>query len=180
MQSFINNINNISTSSNDNLEVEMRLLIDGRKKYDINSKLYSRENTIDMAKKLINKYKDKPVSISQTINFIKGESIKQLVFVKGEQHKDKQTYYTKKQLIHPIYFVHDINPAYRLSINRETKIEEFPIKDVELARIRLRYTIQLDDWQLDITLIKNNENYRSKEHKYLKEIHGKLVLFPIV
>jgi hypothetical protein len=159
MYSFIDNICNISEDEASSLEIEMRLLIDSRKSYDVNSKLYSRDQTIDLAKKLINKYKDKPVNVSQTINFIKGESVKQLVFIKGEQQKDKQNYYTKKQLIHPIYFIHDSNPGYRLSINRETKIEEFPIKEVELARIRLRYTIQLNDWQLDITLIKNIKEF---------------------
>ena len=177
MYSFINNIHNISEDATGVLEIEMRLLIDGRKKYDVNSKLYSRDQTIEMAKKLINKYKDKPASVSQTINFIKGESIKQLVFIKGEQQKDKQNYYTKKQLIHPIYFIHDSNPGYRLSINKETKIDEFPIKDVDLARIRLRYTIQLEDWQLDITLIKNIKEFsnpailKNEKNKMLFDIN---------
>jgi SAM-dependent methyltransferase len=177
MNLFINNICNISEDANSALEIEMRLLIDGRKSYDVNSKLYSRDQTIDLAKKIINKYKDKPVNISQTINFIKGESVKQLVFIKGEQQKDKQNYYSKKQLIHPIYFIHDNNPGYRLSINKETKIDEFPIKEVELARIRLRYTIQLEDWQFDITLIKNIKEFsnpallKNEKNKMLFDIN---------
>jgi SAM-dependent methyltransferase len=156
-----------------NLEVELRFIIDSRKPTGITTKTYTLEQTIEIAKRLISKFKDKPQTIEQTINFItRDDRIRQLVFVRGEQQKDKVTYYKKTKIIEPAYFMHNDLPAYRLNINYEAKIEEFQIKDA-LARIKLRYSITLDDWRLDITLIKNIATFSNLS--LLKEAKNKML-----
>lgn len=157
IEQFIGNLSRVEIPKNTNLELELRFIIDSRKHYDVNSKTYHAEQTIDIAKQLIKKYqKNKnPAMIEQTINFIAGEKIKQMNFVRGEQQKDKHTYYSKIRIIEPIFFVHSTLPAYRLNVSYETQIPEFPVKDATLARVRLRYCISIDDWRLDITLVKN-------------------------
>jgi SAM-dependent methyltransferase len=141
------------------LELELRFIIDARKKYDVFSKTYHLEETITLAKQLITKYKTNPCNVEQTINFIAQDKVKQMVFVRGEQQKDKQTFYKKTRIIEPIFFVHNSLPAYRLNVSYETPIEEFALKEATLARVRLRYTINLGDWRLDITLVKNVESF---------------------
>ncbi len=155
IQDFLNNVNNIVVPDGSNFEIEARILIDGRKKYQFPYKSYTPEQTVDIAKKIINKYKDSTKIINQTVNFLKEEHVKQLVFVKGEQKKDKQVHYKKVSLVHPLFMFSDDYPAYRLAFTFEVPIDEFSIKDATSARIRLRYSITLDNWQLDITLIKS-------------------------
>ena len=52
---FQNNIHIIKVPKDANFEIEARILIDGRKKYDIPNKTFNTDQTIDIAKKLINK-----------------------------------------------------------------------------------------------------------------------------
>lgn len=155
IEQFINNLARSEIPKGSNLELELRLIVDSRKQYDISSKTYHAEQTTDIAKQLIKKYQKNPATIEQTINFLAGDKVKQMNFVRGEQQKDKHTYYSKTRVIEPMFFLHTSLPAYRLNVAYETPIPEFPVKDATLARIRLRYCIALGDWRLDITLVKN-------------------------
>lgn len=155
IEQFISNLSRCEVPKGSNLELELRFIIDSRKHYDISSKTYHTEQTIDIAKQLIKKYQKNPATIEQTINFIAGEKIKQMNFIRGEQQKDKHTYYSKTRVIEPMFFLHSTLPAYRLNVSYETPIPEFSVKDATLARVRLRYCISLGDWRLDITLVKN-------------------------
>jgi ubiquinone/menaquinone biosynthesis C-methylase UbiE len=141
------------------LEIELRYFIDERKKSDIFSQSYPPDRAIAIAKELIGKYKDKPTVVSQSINFLNNGNVKQMIFLNGEQQKDKLTHYKKTPIISPINFVHRVMPAYRLAAGFETPIEPFPIASATLARIRLRYTITLDEWQVDITLVKTISDF---------------------
>jgi SAM-dependent methyltransferase len=183
----------VITPNNTNLELELRFIIDSRKKYNIPSKNYTTDQTIELAKNIITRYKNTDSSIEQSVNFISDHnlndnssskynktdsSIKQMIFVNGEQKKDKQAYYKKVKLIEPIFFTHNTYPAYRMNLNYETKIDEFPIKDCNLARIKLRYSIVIptNKWRLDITLVKTVESFSNPT--ILKDSKTKM-LFPI-
>lgn len=162
MQDFFNKIGNILLPNDGSkLEIEVRYFIDERKKSDVFSKTYSFEATQEITKTIITKYAGKPTNISQTINFITDDhSIKQMTFINGEQQKDLLIHYKKKKIINPILLLHNSLPAYRFSVNFETPIEEFSVTKSTLARIRLRYTIQVSsDWQLDITFVKNVSDF---------------------
>ena len=154
---IIEKIGKISPEGNSVIEIEMRFAIDNRKKYDSNCKTYDLQQTIKLIKEIINKYKDEPSLISQSINFISGDKIKQMIFKDGIQQPNK-LHYKKQQIISPIFMIHNTLPAYRLMCNFETPIAEFSVSDAKFARIRLRYTISLTNWQIDITLIKNVDN----------------------
>lgn len=156
MQDLFDKVGSILPAKDSKLEIEVRYFIDERKKADVYSKTYPPDVVQEITKRLILKYADRPVSISQTINFIADENIKQMTFINGEQQKDLLIHYKKKKIIKPIILLHNNLPAYRFTANFETHIEEFSVTKASIARIRLRYTIRVsDEWQLDITLVKN-------------------------
>jgi SAM-dependent methyltransferase len=156
---LFNSLPKVIVPKNTNLELELRFIIDSRKPYDVNTKTYSTDLTIDLAKKLIDKYKTNTCTVEQSINFIADSKVKQMIFIRGEQQKSAHTYYKKTKIIEPVYFLHNTLPAYRLNVNYETPIDEFTIKDAKIARIRLRYTITIENWRLDLTLVKNVESF---------------------
>jgi hypothetical protein len=84
IEEFLNKIHNIIVPDKSTLEVEMRLMIDSRKKYDVIYKSYGLEDTISIAKGIISYYKEKVCKIEQSINFMNESLIKQLIFVNGE------------------------------------------------------------------------------------------------
>lgn len=135
-------------------EIELRFLIDSRRPTDLTVKTYGPSDVKQIVEKLLSKYKKNKQYIEQTINFIAKDKIKQLVFINGEQDKNAMTHYTKNSLIKSTYLTSDFYPAYKFSISKETPIEPFEVKLAELARIKLRYSIEIDIWRLDITLIK--------------------------
>jgi SAM-dependent methyltransferase len=139
------------------VEIELRYLLDDRKVYNVPCTMYTTQQTIQLVKEIIVKYKDYPCMIMQSINFIDGQRIKQLSFKDGIQQPNK-AHYLKQQIISPIFLVHNTLPTSRLMCNFETPIPEFPASDAKIARIRLRYTITLERWQIDITLVKSVEN----------------------
>lgn len=176
MDALIDNISRIIVPAKSTLEIEARFFIDERKKDDFNTKGFNKTVTETIAKSLIKKYANKPSSISQTINFIAGENVKQLSFNNGEQQKDKAIFYKKTKLIHPIMLLHNSLPACRFSVNFEMPTNEFPITNAKLARIRLRYSIELVDWKLEITLIKSITDFSNPAD--LKRAKTEM-LFPI-
>lgn len=180
-ESAIEQLHRVIIPKDSNLEIELRFLVDERKTAPIRIHQYNTAETIQIAKDVIEKY-SKPntsVHISQSINFIDGNKTNQLVFINGVKQKDKQIYYEKKHIINGVFLQHNLYPACRLSAAFETKCAEFPIKDSKLCRIRLRYSIQLDFWKLEITLIKNIQDFsnpitiKDMKEKMLFEISEK-------
>lgn len=131
------------------LEFEVRL--------HTNSNLLN-EN-ITLAKRIITYYKKNNSTIEQSINFIKNvddntSNIKFIPFIDGIKQENKYKHYQKKKIINPIIVQGNIN--YKLSLSIEKPIEEFDIKECNIARIKLRYSISLPQWRLDITLTCSN------------------------
>lgn len=168
----------VKVPPNAHLEIEARFYIDSRRTGNDNSnaRTYSVEQTISIAKAVIAKYSKAPASIEQTINFIAGDRVKQLVFINGEQQKDKQNQYVKTRVINPLILLHNTLPAYRLNANFETPIGDFPLTEATIARTRLRYCITLEDWRIDVTLLALIDNFNNLAK--LKEAKASM-LFPI-
>ena len=177
MQDLFDKVGSILPTKDSKLEIEVRYFIDERKKADVYSKTYPPDVVQEITKRLVQKYINSPASISQSINFIADDNIKQMTFINGEQQKDLLTHYRKKKIIKPVILLHNSLPAYRFTANFETPIEEFSVTKASIARIRLRYTIRVsDDWQLDITLVKNITDFSNPAK--LKTAKSNM-LFPI-
>lgn len=155
MDNLIEKISLIDVPDNTQLEIECRYFIDGRKQDSFRTKTYSPEITKSYVEKLIKKYDKYEHKINQSINFMVDGSIKQMTFINGEQQKQLVTHYKKTKLINPLILVHNILPACKFAVSYETKVPEFTVVNATMARIRLRYTISLPNWQLDITLVKS-------------------------
>lgn len=134
-----------------NLELELIFTIDNRIKHDSNVKTFNYDKTLEFAKKLIDKYENK--YIHQSINYISDEGTMQQNFVNGE--KTDELYYIKEKVLNNMYFVHNTYPSYKLSIKYENPIENFDKKKIKTIRIKNRICMELDDWRLDITQVKN-------------------------
>jgi SAM-dependent methyltransferase len=156
------------------LEVELRFLVDSRFRAPLEVKQYSPGETREMVTALLKRY---PGTIEQTINFIAGENIKQMLFIRGEQQKDKAKYYSKRKIADPIYLIAQDRPSYRIGANIETEIPEFPLSHAQLARIKCRHSAthaDFEGWRLDITLVKTVENFGSNPTA-LKDAKNKML-----
>lgn len=170
---LINKIPKIIIPDKTNLELECRFSIDDRKIEKNKGKKFSVLDTIKIAKYIISNNSDYKHEISQSINFIKGLNlIKQISFINGIQQKNKQLHYSKESIINPLIVIDTNNnsPNYKITLSFEKEIDEFNISDCKNARIKLRYSIFIKQWRLDITLVKNIENLsNSQELKNFKE-----------
>jgi SAM-dependent methyltransferase len=156
------------------LEVELRFMLDSRYNSPVKIPQYTAAEMRAVIDGLLKKY---PGNIEQTINFIAGEEIKQMLFVRGEQQKDKAKYYTKSKIAEPLYLVADNAPAYRIGASTETPSAEFPLSRATLARIKCRHSAQHPDfagWRLDITAVKTVENFASNPTA-LKDAKNKML-----
>lgn len=150
VQELFSNFSNIENRKSSNVEFECRFLLDNRKIPHYKMDGGSAELFI---KKLISKYNDKPHEVSQTINLLcANDNIKQLVFIDGIQQKSKMSHYKKEKIINK-FIVKDKRLNYKLDINYETPIDAFDISECTSARIKLRYSIFIGEWRIDITLI---------------------------
>ncbi len=152
---FFKKLKHLNLEDGEVLELELRLLIDSRTK----SKEFtlSKEATINYAKSLIEKYKENEVEIEQTINIFSAneQTFKQLLFINGEKKKDHEVVRSKSRLINPVFMNNSNYFSYKLSASIEKSAANFDMTRVSFTRIKLRYSIDLnDDWRLDITLIK--------------------------
>lgn len=156
----------IKVPAGSTLELEARYSIDERKKESSRVKRWSPHETITIAKNIITRLADKKCTVEQTINFIKqadarnAQHIKQVKFINGEQQKDLQLHYMKVPIMKPILFLYNAtenNPQFKLTASFEKTIDSFDLAQCSKARIKLRYSIELGVWRLDITLIKNLE-----------------------
>jgi hypothetical protein len=173
MYTFINDINKLKSNLNNHIELELIYLIDNRSENkqkildNENYRIFNNVQTIDIAKQLIKKYNlnNTTNKIEYTINFITTDGkIRNVPYINGIQQKNNIIYYKKQKLNNNMIFINnDKLPSYKLKISNEKKIPEFDIKDCSFARIKLRYSIIVDNWRLDITLIKNIYNLTNIE-----------------
>ena len=156
----------IKVPAGSTLELEARYSIDERKKESGKVRRWSPHETITLAKNIITRLKDKKSSVEQTINFIKQidekhtQHIKQVKFINGEQQKDSQVHYMKIPIMKPMLFLYNTtenNPQFKLTASFEKILDSFELSQCSKARIKLRYSIELGVWRLDITLVKNLE-----------------------
>ncbi len=145
------NIPNVIIPKNSVLELELRLSVDKRTN-KINK--FDKYDTLKFAKKLIEKYKNNKAELHQSINFIKNNNdIKQVVFVNGIQEKKLNVCYHKHSLLNNFVVLGSL--PYKIKLSYEEKLDEISMEQCSLARFRNRYSIYLNNWRLDITLIKN-------------------------
>lgn len=192
----------LSNLSGDNLEVELRMLVDKRLKMPkfIKNSL-GVDATILYFQNLIRYFcsaspQENPnsemvsdakniVAITETMNFIQNlksqknfaainpdkrhhSVIKQLNFKNGIQQKDDLKLYSKENLVDPIFITDPNEFGVKLGINREISLLKAP--DMKFTydncRIKLRFSIwpcssiypDLQDWRIDITLVKTVGN----------------------
>jgi hypothetical protein len=173
VQKLLDNIDSLKSKGTD-LEIELKFILDPRSAIPrfIKSNT-STENTVSFMHQLIDKFEntDSLFAIEETINFIqRGETnvIKQLVFKKGVQEKDKKNYYTKKPLTQPVYLLGSgCQIPIKFSMAEEKKIQETQVV-AELVRSKLRLSIfpssnfpSLKSWRIDITLVKSLKHVNS-------------------
>jgi hypothetical protein len=174
---LVNTTQYIDTPANSTLELECRFAIDDRKKSDRRGKRYNATTTIAIAKALIKEHIEAKCEVQQSINFTSDKSVKQLVFINGEQQKNKQVHYIKMPLIDPIFVLcNDNEPEYKVALAFETQVDEFPISSCNYGRVRLRYVIYLPQWRIDLTLVKNITSINNPAE--IKSIKTNM-LFPI-
>ena len=114
------------------------------------------KQNVAVAKHLIKSFRSQKSSavIEQSINFIKTSgTVKKLVFSNGVQNKKLATHYTKEKIINKMIVLD--NPPYHIHAGFEKTIEPFSVSECSHIRIKLRYSIMLGDWRLDITLVKD-------------------------
>ncbi len=156
---------NIYESSTDPIELECRFSIDKRKKNGI----MFRDEAISLAKKIIADHIEKGTrcEINQSINFITSKgNIKQLNFINGVQQKDSAQHYTKQHIINTIHVLDE--PQYKISCATEKPIPEFKLENIDTTRIKLRFSIFMEEWRLDITLVKELNGNNLSELKTMK------------
>lgn len=180
-ETFISKINELKSDKNNNIELELLYLIDERnenkKQIENNSyRKFNLQQTIDISKQLIKKYSDE-TKIEYSINFITNDNkIRNVPYINGEQQKEKITFYEKKRIINNMFFISENNlPSYKLKISNEKRIKEFEIKECTFARIKLRHSSLIQNWRLDITLIKNVYNLNNIEE--IKNMKNKMFNF---
>lgn len=99
----------------------------------------------------------KTLSISQTIDLINNNSdkfsknITSIVFANGVQ--GAKTYMRKTSLERPIN-VDNTFKSYRISLADETSIDKYDINRPDIIRIKLRVSAIIDNWRIDMTLVK--------------------------
>jgi hypothetical protein len=152
---LIKTIPRIRIPNNTELELECRFSIDERKAEKAKIRRLNPSETTRLVKNIITDHisKKTPCFIEQSINFIKNNTnIKQLIFINGIQKKNLLKHYKKERLINTLIVLD--NPSYKISLSFEHKLPEFNILECQSARIKLRFSIVLEPWRLDITLIR--------------------------
>jgi hypothetical protein len=182
LQNTINYINSLSCKPTENIEVEIKVLLDHRIKMPrfIDPYLQDKDD-INFIVNMLNRALTIGIaSMEQTINFIHTYDknavsqmfVKQLHYINGVQEPSKKKYYTKKSLIHPMYLISDNLPPYKLSVNLETN-QENDINEFDIVRFRLRYSVvfadELKNWKLDLTVVKECRDHSINNLKKIRD-----------
>jgi hypothetical protein len=156
---LVNTFPRINIPKNTELELEIRYDLDERKPGGSRRDKLSAIKATNVLKRIITHHMDKgsSCSIEQSINFITDDNrIKQLVFVNGVQDKAQIKHYQKTKLINAIQTMG--TPSYKFTLSFEKTMDVFPTHNCSSARIKLRFSIELDKWRIDITLVKPVES----------------------
>lgn len=155
---FVSGINNLVIDGD--LEIEAKVAIDGRKKEKFPFKYHSKDETIKIAKNVIDTLGNDSDSVEESINLIRGDGgIKKIVFKENVQDKNHE-HYKKEKIVNPILFLTDRdsdNPSYKLGVVFEKHIDSFETNECSIGRIKVRYSIIIKQWRVDITLVKTTE-----------------------
>lgn len=169
LNNILSALQTIKLNDKDTIECEIRLFIDGRKTWP---RKCITVNTRDDIKKYILKvfryFNSNEQNVTQSINFITDQGIHQRNFINGV--RDKTVCYKKEKIIKDILFMSNTNWSYKLALNVERHVTNIEIDTNNIARIRLRNSIKLNDkFRLDVTLIKTVPNLldsvKLKEYK---------------
>lgn len=98
--------------------------------------------------KLLTHYNKEKITIEQSINIINDLGIRKLYIEKGE--RNQIVHYTKNQIAKA--FMRNKLFDYKVVLSQETIIDPYTITNIKLIRFKYRYSIQLTDWRIDITL----------------------------
>lgn len=138
------------------IELEVRTVIE----HEIFIKLYDELRKLKL-----------PMTISQTIDLINRDSFAKklttVIFKDGK--KIEKQYWKKSSLLKP-----EFRGKYKISLSREEQIKQYEITSPDIIRIKLRISVLLEDWQLDITLVKelyNMADLKSQKDKILFNIN---------
>ena len=143
-------------------EFEMRFLIDrrGNKNADVHAHYRNEADTIQIAEFLMEKYKDKPQTQEKSMNWIydeKGESfICKNIYDKAGKRIARE-FYKKKKLLAPLFFISrdEKYPSYKCGVSHEEKLSKpFDLKQCKKIRLKFRNSIQLTNWRIDITIVR--------------------------
>jgi SAM-dependent methyltransferase len=156
---FVEEISRLIQPAGSNIEFECRFDLDWTKP---NARFrYGQSDIIRVAKRIVGHFSEtKKCQIEQTINLVcqnekGGSKVKQLVFVDGVQDRSKQNHYSKIPITNPVYAMGANNlPGYKMQCSLETPIKPFDAEKCP-TRVRLRFSVDLDDWRLDLTLVKD-------------------------
>ncbi len=106
---------------------------------------------------LLKEYKN-TAEISQTINFINTQNegtsnIRTLYFVDGVQKETK--YFEKSRKYNINYIDFNKNFIYKLTISKENEISDVLIDSFAMVRIKKRTTFVIENWKIDLTIVKS-------------------------
>lgn len=132
-------------------ELEIRFYLDSRNPNRHSRSLVSVTDPKTIIKDIL---AERKYQISHTIDVYAGnDRRKQLNFPNGGA-QSKPIYMVKKSVMDPVMVANDLG-GYRTALSRETKSKEFTLQNLEATRIKIRASVNLGSWRLDITLVKN-------------------------
>lgn len=161
-----------------NLEAEVKFCIDGRS-FTNSPKVIqqyidtSTNNAREMITTIINKYKNIPSTIEESMRFIYTLSSESMMvheryFEDSKQILGKQKTFKKFKVTHPLYGISRKYPIvlpYKITFSTEEPSDAPAVdvmKNAQIVRVRLRLSIPdiVKDWRIDITLTQElNETY---------------------
>lgn len=145
-----------------NVEVELRFYLDARLSFSspaAGSSMHTPEEMRRLVETLVRQ--SKMATVSQTINFICGDRIKQLSFKNGERDKSSPDVYMRKTQLQPAAYFASENFIAKLATSVETPIPKFEITDVTMVRIKHRLSLTIaphEDFRFDVTLMYETTN----------------------
>lgn len=147
------------------IEFELRLYVDKRKGGHFHAIKIPTEQLFDSINRLIASKKPSPTfSIDMIHNLPQSKIVRKYNYSKDDLTKSKTIEYMEKKELSSIH----INDAslfrepFKIAVSRETPLDESDLKLEHLRekppseiRIKLRFSIDMGDWRLDITFVKS-------------------------
>jgi SAM-dependent methyltransferase len=177
MQAYLNSI----VGSPEHSEVELRFYLDDRIPLPDAVHTNSASHTVDEMRRLVETLaaQAKMATVSQSINFIHNNNIRQLRFINGVRDKSFPDTYTKKtQHMQPAYMVSE-NFIAKLAVSIETPVDKFEMLAYDIIRVKHRLSLVIsphEDFRIDITLTYTLDNNSSQEN--IRNIRDKMFVHP--